>query len=73
MSADFGSIAAAGVSTIGTLAVLGTVAKVGGNLANNVGRSYSRKAPVRYSGKRTMAHRSIYAKTPRSKSYSIFR
>lgn len=74
MSADIGAIGAAGVSTIGTLATIGVVSNLANNVVRSTGRNYpkARKAPVRYSPKRVMAHRSIYSKTPRRKGYSIF-
>ncbi len=73
---SFAGIAAAGVSTIGTLAVFGTVTKVAGGMSKNYSRNGPRphapKRPVTYSGKRVMAHRAIYKKTSRKKGYSIF-
>ena len=73
MSADIGAISAAGVSTIGTLATIGVVSNLANNVVRSTGHNYPRrKAPVRYSPKRVMAHRSIYSKTPRRKGYSIF-
>lgn len=74
MSADFGAIAAQGVNTIGTLAVVGTVAKVGTNMVNNLNRQgggYRRRSTM-HNPRRSMSHKSVYHRTPRKKSYSIF-
>lgn len=70
---SFDSIAATGVSTIGTLATVGIVAGVANNTVRTLNRTVPRGTSKRvYSPRRVMAHRSIYQKTSRKKGYSVF-
>lgn len=64
---SFNGIAAAGVSTIGTLAIVGTVAKLGSKVASgNYGGTRTRKSN-NYRVLSTPKTR----RTPKKKSYSI--
>lgn len=73
MSADFGSIAGAGVGMIGTLAVVGAVSNIANRTISNTNRNYPRAKTTRYSPKRTMSHRSVYKPANLKYGYSVFR
>lgn len=69
---DIGSIAAAGVTTIGTLAVVGTVAKVAGGMAKT-SRGLPKPAKHNYRAFSGSHHRRSPSRTGRKKSgYSVF-
>ena len=70
---SFNSIAAAGVSTIGTLAVVGIAAGVANNTVRTLNKNVPRGTSKRvYNPKRSMGHKNIYKRTSRVKGFHVF-